>query len=80
MQMAAIEELRKRRISAKGQTRALCAAAFKNNLDMIHCLINLGADVNAADDDGKTALDYATQVNAYDIIKLLQSYADAQSH
>jgi ankyrin repeat protein len=49
-------------------------AVSNNQRANIKALIRAGADMNARDKEGKTALDYAMQEGNEKIIKLLQSY------
>lgn len=40
---------------------ALILASMMNNADVVNALINAGADINARDNDGKSAYDYARE-------------------
>ena len=52
-------------------------AADRGNADMVHILLKYGADVNAQDIDGQTALHYACSVGSDSVIQiLLKSSAD----
>lgn len=80
IQMDVIEEIRKRGLSAKGQTWALCSAAYMNNLEIIHQLVALGADVNESDSSHwqEFPLASAAEMCHIEAVKLLLEYgADA---
>lgn len=50
----------------------LYAAKYNNNVSIIECLLNKGADINVVDEEGKNALMFAAQYNTNpQIIKLL---------
>ncbi len=50
---------------------ALMAAVMKGNLQLINALLERKVNLNAQDDEGKTALHIATLTNQNDIVKLL---------
>lgn len=80
VQSESIEELRKRGISAKEGTWALCSAAYKNNTDLIHKLVEMGADVNATDKSHWQEFPLASAAEKCNVeaVKLLLDYgADA---
>ncbi len=52
----------------------LMEAAWHKDAETVQSLLELGADINAKDDNGMTALDYAIQEDAQDIVTLLKSY------
>ncbi len=52
------------------ESKTLFTAAEKNNVAQARRLIKSGADVNAMDEDGMTALMYAAQNNATDVAAL----------
>ncbi|WP_298224576.1 ankyrin repeat domain-containing protein [Flavobacterium sp.] len=54
-----------------GMGTALMAAVMSGNVSIIEKLIAVKADLNQADNTGKTALIYATFFNKTDIVKLL---------
>ena len=54
----------------------LMEAAWNKDTETVKTLLKLGADINAKDADGMTALDYARQEQAEDIVELLTSYQD----
>ena len=60
--------------SDKGTT-PLMDSAYYNNLDNIRLLILYGADLNAKDVNGKTAIDYASMNNNKMAEKLIRFFA-----
>ena len=50
-------------VTSKSGKSALILAAMMNCPEVVTTLVNAGADVNARDDDGKSALDYAGDNN-----------------
>ena len=50
----------------------LMKAAAGGNKDVVKALIEAGADLNATDSNGDTALDYARKCNNDDVIALLE--------
>ncbi|WFB62080.1 ankyrin repeat domain-containing protein [Sphingobacterium sp. WM] len=65
-------------INKKGYTALIKAIIFgdagKDNVEIINLLLKGGADKDIVDQDGKTAIDYATQKGASEIIETLQMY------
>lgn len=53
---------------------ALMAATFKGNIEISKLLLEHGADVNATDLNGNTALHFAVRFTNPEIIKLLMDY------
>jgi uncharacterized protein len=49
----------------------LHSAAHNGNVQIASLLLEYGADKNAKSDDGKSAMDYANEVKASDVIKIL---------
>lgn len=65
------------------KTGACVVSIFKdaisdNNIYMARLLVNSGANVNAKDKQGKTALDYAIEANNSEMEKLLRQYGARQ--
>ena len=61
-------------------TSALIETAQSGNLEIVRCLIDAGADVNAANSDGHTALMYASQWGHIDVVdELLSRGADVDA-
>lgn len=58
-------------MNEKSMPNPLLLAMSQKKWDAAILLINNGADVNIAKDNGKTALYYAKKFNKYDIAKLL---------
>lgn len=54
-------------------------AVSHGNLDMVHMLLNAGADINIQDADGSTALMCAAEHGRIDIVKLLLAQPDCDS-
>ena len=52
----------------------LMEAAWNKDAETVQSLLELGANIDAKDDNGMTALDYAIQEGAQDIVTLLKSY------
>jgi ankyrin repeat protein len=52
----------------------LMEAAWNKDAETVQSLLELGANIDAKDDGGMTALDYAIQEGAQDIVTLLKSY------
>ena len=57
-------------IDSEGRT-ALINAAFYNNIDLLEWLINQGADIDAKDYIGYTALHFACQEGHIDSVKFI---------
>lgn len=51
----------------------LTEAAQMNQVDMVRLLLDRGADVNARDAMGRSALDWARENSNADIVQLIQS-------
>ena len=51
--------------------RGLCAATLTQNIDMIAALIQMGADVNSVDQNGRTPLMIASFIGDADIVEML---------
>ncbi|MGA2435002.1 MAG: ankyrin repeat domain-containing protein [Bryobacteraceae bacterium] len=67
-------------VGAAGQNGDLQQAAEDGNLDRVRALIDNGADVNARDTWGKTALMYAASKDHVDVVRvLLQKGADVNA-
>lgn len=49
------------------------AAYLFDNIDIIKCLVNNGADIYMRNDEGKTALDRALPLERYDVIEYLRN-------
>jgi ankyrin repeat protein len=47
-------------------------AAISGSLDMVQLIVNGGAKINAKDDDGMTALNYAVKNGHKDVVAFLQ--------
>ena len=45
-----------------------------SSLETVQLLLETGADINVKDNDGRTALMYATKNNAFEVIRLLLEY------
>lgn len=56
-----------------GRTVLMCCAADKNALDIVRVLVDAGANLDATDENGKTALVYAVRNNAVDVAALLRA-------
>lgn len=52
----------------------LMEAAWNKDAETVQSLLELGANIDAKDTNGMTALDYARQEHAEDIVELLKSY------
>ena len=71
--------LRKRALSHGGETQphtivnvpTLVAAASNGHKDVVHALVNHGADVNQTDEKGRTAVSVATKAGHLEIVQLL---------
>lgn len=55
----------------------LMEAAWNKDAETVQSLLELGANIGAKDDGGMTALDYARQERAEDIVELLTSYQES---
>ena len=51
-----------------------CAGGGNSQIDAVRLLLSAGAEINAQNKDGKTALTIATEVGRPEIIKLLKQY------
>lgn len=49
-------------------------AADRGNIDMLECLISLGADINFQDSEGQTALHYASSCGHVKVVEILLSH------
>jgi ankyrin repeat protein len=47
-------------------------AAISGSLDMAQLIVNVGAKINAKDNDGMTALNYAVKNGHKDVVAFLQ--------
>lgn len=63
----------------KHNQTALMLAVSHGNIDMVHMLLEAGADINIQDSDGSTALMCAAEHGRIDIIKLLLAHVECNS-
>ena len=56
----------------------LMEAAWNKDAQTVKTLLELGANVSAKDDNGMTALDYAIQENAQEVIQVLRTYTSKE--
>lgn len=63
----------------KHNQTALMLAVSHGNYDMVHMLLEAGAEINIQDEDGSTALMCAAEHGRIDIIKLLLAHPDCDS-
>lgn len=54
-------------------------AADRNHIELVHYLLNQGADVNSIDKEGNTPLHYACTCDHSDIVRALLSYSPDHS-
>ena len=59
-------------LDASGQRDSLIRAAGRGHIDTVKALLEAGADLNAKDKEGKTALMYAKEKNHTEIVHLLK--------
>ena len=60
-----------KKVDEYGRLPLHIAAVNANNVNIIHTLVELGADVNKGDDNGLTPVHYAAQENSVDAIRVL---------
>ena len=58
--------------TSKNET-ALIVATKNGNFDVVKILLDNGADIDAKDDEGKTALDWSKEKGNNDIFNILSS-------